>query len=164
MKTSRFLVILLTLAGAALLTGCTKEYYQINEGVEMYQRDFNVKSSDWKAIDATDQWGEPNGGLVLCVELTVPEITKDVVNYGQVTVTRRLEDNGETFWTPLPLSRAEALRYGESDEYFYSTYMDFEWGYQTVYVYFTATDLEIETDDKGKPIGPEVSLRVTVWI
>ena len=42
--------------------------------------------------------------------------------------------------------------------------MDFEWGYQTVYVYFTATDLEIETDDKGKPIGPEVSLRVTAWI
>jgi len=164
MKTSKCLVILLALAGAALFTGCTKEYYQINEGVEMYQRDFNVKSSQWEAIDATDQWGVPNGGLVLCVELNVPEITKDVVDFGTVTVSRRLEEDGQTFWTLLPLSRAEALRYGESDEYFFSTYMDYEWGFQTVYVYFTATDLEIETDEKGNPVGPEVSLRVTAWI
>ena len=169
MKASKYLAILLALSGAALLSGCTKEYYEVNEGVEMYMRDFEISSDSWDATDALGQNGEPNGGLLLYIPLKVPEITDKVVSYGNVTVSRKLYDNGKVFWTPLPCSRAEALRYGETDEYFYSTYLDYEWGVNKqgegiVTVYFTATDLEIETDDKGNIIGPEMELRVTVMI
>lgn len=152
MKTSRFLVILLTLAGVALLTGCTKEYYQINEGVEMYQRDFNVKSSDWIEEEADV---DLENAHLLSIKLSVPEITQKVVDYGNVTVSCKLKDDkGNTYWTPLPAVRAD---YAPGDDLFFSTYLDYEWGVGTVFIYFTATDFMI-----GEK--PEMTFRVTAWI
>ncbi len=146
MKTSRFLVILLTLAGAALLTGCTKE------GVEMYQRDFNVKSSDWIEEEADV---DLENAHLLSIKLSVPEITQKVVDYGNVTVSCKLKDDkGNTYWTPLPAVRAD---YDSEDVVFFSTYLDYEWGLGTVFIYFTATDFMI-----GEK--PEMTFRVTAWI
>lgn len=152
MKTSRFLVILLTLAGAALLTGCTKEYYVVNEGVEMYQRDFNVKSSDWIEEEADV---DLENAHLLSIKLSVPEITQKVVDYGNVTVSCKLKDDkGNTYWTPLPAVRAD---YASEDNLLFSTYLDYEWGLGTVFIYFTATDFMI-----GEK--PETTFRVTAWI
>jgi hypothetical protein len=152
MKTARLLVILLTLAGSALFTGCTKEYYVVNEGVEMYQRDFKVKPSDWKVEEAPV---DLDNAYLLSVKLNVPEITQQVVDNGNVTVSRRLtDDSGNTYWTPLPVVRAE---YAAGDDLLYSTYLDYEWGLGTVFVYFTATDFVVGEE-------PEMTLRVTAWI
>jgi hypothetical protein len=152
MKTARLLVILLTLAGSALFTGCTKEYYVVNEGVEMYQRDFKVKPSDWKVEEAPV---DLDNAYLLSVKLSVPEITQQVVDNGNVTVSRRLtDDSGNTYWTPLPVVRAE---YAAGDDLLYSTYLDYEWGLGTVFVYFTATDFVVGEE-------PEMTLRVTAWI
>ena len=152
MKTARFLVILLTLAGSALFTGCTKEYYVVNEGVEMYQRDFKVKPSDWKVEEAPV---DLDNAYLLSVKLNVPEITQQVVDNGNVTVSRRLtDDSGNTYWTSLPVVRAE---YAAGDDLLYSTYLDYEWGLGTVFVYFTATDFVVGEE-------PEMTLRVTAWI
>jgi hypothetical protein len=152
MKTSKCLVILLALTGAALFTGCTKEYYVVTEGVEMYQRDFIVKSSDW-AVEEADV--DLEDAYLLSVKLSVPEITKNVVDHGNVTVSRLLKDNnGNTYWTPLPAVRAD---YESGDDLFFSTYLDYEWGLNTVIVYFTATDFVIGEE-------PEMTLRVTAWI
>lgn len=153
MKTIKCLAILLALSGAALLTGCTKEYYVVNEGVEMYQRDFNVKGSDWVKEDAPVDLED---AYMLTVKLDVPEITRKVVEHGNVTVSRRLknEETGEIYWIPLPAVRAE---YAPSDDLFYSTYLDYEWGLGTVIVYFTATDFVIGDQ-------PGMTLRVTAWL
>jgi len=153
MKAFKCLAILLALAGSVLLTGCTKEYYQINEGVEMYQRDFTVKSSDWTAEKVAV--AGLDDAYLLSVKLNVPEITQKVVEMGNVTVSRRLTDeNGNVFWTPLPVVRAE---YASEDDLFFSTYLDFEWTLGAVYVYFTATDFVIGDE-------PQMTLRVTAWI
>ena len=155
MKATKRLFILLALAAVSLLSACNKY-----EGVEMYQRQFVIKSSDWKAEPA--QVGLEDAYL-LSVKLSVPEITSKVVQYGNVTVSRQLkDDNGNTFWTPLPAVRAEySYEEGEggegNKEIFYSTYLDYEWGEGTVFVYFTATDFVIGEE-------PEMILRVTAWI
>ena len=152
MKATKYLAILLALSGTVLFSGCTKEYYQITEGVEMYQRDFNIKSSDWVVEQATP---DLDNAYLLSVKLNVPEITQKVVEFGNVTVSRKLKDDkGNTYWTPLPVVRAE---YAAEDTLFYSTDLDYEWGLGTVYVYFTATDFVIGEE-------PEMTLRVTAWI
>ena len=152
MKASRCLVILLALAGMATFTSCTKEYYVVNEGVEMYQRDFTVKSSDW-VVEKADV--DLEDAYLLSVQLNVPEITRKVVENGNVTVSCMLKDkNGNTYWTPLPAVRAD---YEAADNLFFSTYLDYEWGAGTVFIYFTATDFMI-----GEK--PEMTFRVTAWI
>ena len=159
MKAKR-LFILLALAAVAMLSACNK--YEVYEGVLLYQRDFNVKSTDWSVLEATDASGNPNGGYILSVKLNVPEITQKVVEYGQVTVSRKLYDEkGNVYWTPLPCSRAEAIDYNTEKEYLYSTYLDYEWGYGNVDVFFTATDLYV---DENKDNRPAMELRVTVMI
>lgn len=153
MKASKCLAILLTLATVALFTGCTKEYYTINEGVEMYQRDFQVKSSDWTVEEVTDVQLED--AYLLSLVLNVPEITRRVVENGNVTVSRRLTDNqGNVYWTPLPIVRAD---YAAEEDLFFSTYTDFEWGLGKVIVYITATDFVVGEE-------PAMTLRVTAWI
>lgn len=152
MNASKCLAILLALAGSALMTSCTKEYYVVNEGVEMYQRDFTVKSSDWIEEEADV---DLENAHLLSVKLSVPEITQKVVDYGNVTVSCKLKDDkGNTYWTPLPAVRAD---YAPGDDLFFSTYLDYEWGAGTVLIYFTATDFMI-----GEK--PEMTFRVTAWI
>lgn len=154
MKANR--IILLALAAAALLSSCTKRYYTVEEGTQMSHFDFSIKSNDWLLEDAE------GGGYLLSVKLDVPAITREVVDYGTITVARRLSDGkGNIYWTPLPCVRAESIDYGTSDEYLYSTYLDYEWTVGSVYVYFTATDLYVEPD---KADWPSMDLRVTVML
>lgn len=150
-------ILLLASSALALLSlpSCNKDYYIQEDGVQMKHIDYTVYNTDWVKEE------QPGGGYLLSVKLDVPQITRDVVNYGSVTVSRRLVDNsGNTFWTPLPVVRAESENYGTEDELLYSTYLDYEWTAGSVYVYFTATDFYVDPD---KATWPDMDLRVTIF-
>lgn len=155
MKTSKLLLAFLALA--LLCTSCikryvTEEYYTneyITQGMGMVLVDFNIKANQWVL--------DEEGGYY-SVTLNVPQITADVVQKGTVTVSRRLTDasSNSPFWTPLPIVRAN----NEPDEqgnYFYSTYIDFEWSVGTVNVFVTATDFYTEQSPE------EMFFRVAVF-
>lgn len=157
MKAKR--ILLLTVAALALLSvsSCTKRYYEEyyieGDGVQMKQIDFTIRSTDWEVQELD------GGACLIYRQLDVPQITSNVVNYGDVTVSRKLKDaNGNVVWTPLPCVRAQYMDYGTVDEYLYSTYLDFEWGLGYVMVFYTATDFKL--DEEG---DPAMDLRVTVW-
>ena len=155
MKAKRILLLATAALAFLSLSSCSKEYYVKDDGVQMEHIDYTVYSNDWDIQELS------NGGRLLSVLLNVPQITKDVVNYGSVTVSRRLfDDNGNTFWTPLPAVRAESVDYGTENEILYSTYLDYEWTTGKVYVYFTATDFYVDPD---KATWPDMDLRVTIF-
>ena len=155
MKAKRILLLATAALALLSLSSCGKEYYIQDDGVQMKHIDYTVYSNDWEVQELSD------GGRFLSVMLNVPQITKDVVNFGSVTVSRRLfGDNGNTFWTPLPAVRAESLNYGTAEEVLYSTYLDYEWTTGQVYVYFTATDFYVDPDTAT---WPDMDLRVTIF-
>ena len=155
MKAKRILLLATAALALLSLSSCGKDYYIESDGVQMKHIDYTVRSTDWDVQDMGD------GARLLSVMLNVPQITKDVVNYGSVTVSRRLFDNeGNTYWTPLPVVRAESQNYGTSEEILYSTYLDYEWTMGQVYVYFTATDFYVDPD---KATWPNMELRVTIF-
>lgn len=126
--------MLLALAALVLLgtSGCTKKYYTEEityvEGVNLQSADFSVKSSQWK---------EDQQAGYFSVQLNVPQITKNIVDYGTIQVMRKYE---EDIWTPLPIVRAEVTDAEGGGDYFYSTYIDYEWTVGKVFIYVTATD------------------------
>ena len=140
----------LILFATLLLAGCTKQYVTeetIIQGSTMTFVDFTVKSNQWQLDDVS--------GFFMAW-LSVPEITQDVLDKGAIGVSRRLWDNsGQTYWTPLPIVRAEQDVVDGSD-YLFSTYIDYEWTVGNVYIYVTATDFY--TGD----VPEEMSFRVTI--
>lgn len=147
-------ILLLAAAAFAIFTvsSCKKEYYVTEDGLQMSHIDFTVKSTDWTEVEEAD------GSSWLSVQLDVPQITKNVVDYGMVTMSRRLfDENNKTVWIPLPVVTAEATGYGTEEQYLYSTYLDFEWSVGYVMVYYTGTDLML--DD----VNPDMDLRVTIY-
>ena len=135
MKASKYLLILL--GAGLLLSGCTKEYiteeYNTYVGMEMKLIDFEVKSNNWTACEVED--GAADQGYFMA-ELTVPEITQNVVDKGLVLVYRLFDD---AVWTPLPAMRTEK----DADGNIFTTYTDFEWQKGTVKVFVTSSDLYI---------------------
>ena len=145
-------IIIAMLAAMAFLTSCEKYYY--TEGTKIKQYTYNVTSKDWDKVEVMEN------GYNLMVQLDVPAITSNVVNKGDVMVSRQLKDKaGQIYWTPLPVVRAEAENFGLDDQILYSTYLDYEWTVSTVYVYFTATDFYVDPDFHN---WPEMVLKVTV--
>ncbi len=148
-------ILLLAAAAFAIFTvsSCKKEYYVTEDGLQMSHIDYTIKSTDWQ-VQALE-----NGASWIYVQLDVPQIVKNVVDYGSVTVSRRLfDENNKTVWTPLPCVLPQALDYGTENEYLYSNYLDYEWGVGYVMVYYTATDFKL--DEGG---DPEMDLRVTIY-
>ena len=147
----RLFILLSAVSLLLTATGCSQKSYSYQEGVTLSQRDFTIKSGDWYEETYED------GAAFLSVKLNVPEITNDIVNHGTVMVSRKLTDGGNTFWAPLPISRAERIDYGTEGQQLYSTYLDFEWGLGTVFVYYTATDFMLDAEG-----NPEIQVRITV--
>ena len=125
------------LAIALLSSACTKEYVTeeyiteqtIIQGTEMSLIDFNVKSTNWQERDGYYE-----------VVLDVPEITKEVVENGNVQVLRRYTENGKYVWTPLPAMRV-SVEPVDGNDFYYTTYIDFEWSQGQVNIFVTTTDL-----------------------
>ena len=148
------ILFLLAISVVASLSSCTKDNYYPSDSLTMYHYDYTVMRGDWQLASGN------NGGYYLYAKLSVPEITRNVVEYGTVTISWEQKDEyGSTYWTPLPVSRAEALDFGSDKQYLYSTYLDYEWSVGNVYVYYTATDFFVE-NDKSK--WPNFNLRVTI--
>ena len=131
--------ILLPLLAAALLTqACTKEYITneyiteetVIKGADMSLVDFNVRSNNWQLRDGYFE-----------VVLNVPEITKEVVAKGNVQVSRRFDENGKTIWTPLPTMRVDVDTADDGSDFYYTTYIDFEWSEGSLSIFVTTTDL-----------------------
>ena len=155
MKAKRILLLATAALALLSLSGCGKDHLIVEDGVQMEHIDYTVYGKDWEVQELN------NGGRLLSVLLNVPQITRNVLNYGSVTVSRRLmDDNGNTFWTPLPAVRAESEDFGTENQVLYSTYLDYEWTTGRVYVYFTATDFYVDPD---KTTWPDMDLRVTIF-
>lgn len=143
--------LILLLFSVLLPAGCTKEY--ITEETYIVENPRSI--ADYTIRD--NQWGIMDPG-VFYARLDVPEITRQVLDKGDIKVSRRLKDDkNQTFWTPLPIVRAEQTELEDGSLYFYSTYIDYEWTAGTVYIYVTATDY-------FTGISPgDMDLRVTVF-
>ena len=124
--------LVLALAAGLLLTGCTKQY--ITQGLEMTYLDYDVRSSQWQYQE--DGYYEEDG--YYRVTLDVPDITPQVVKYGNVQVSRYYPQNAT--WTPLPAMRVESYLDGDT-EFFYTTFTDYEWSERTVDIFVTTSDL-----------------------
>lgn len=137
--------LFLLLAAGLLLAGCTKEY--IMQGTETVYYDYDVRSSQWQL------WGDTYRAV-----LDVPGITRDVVANGNVQVSRCFpgENNGVDIWTPLPMMRVEVTEAADGGDYYYTTFIDYEWTVGTVSIYVTESDLY--TEDRPS----EMSFRVFV--
>ena len=148
MRIKNFLLPLM--AASLLAAGCTKEYVNkyyeetIINGATMTMLDFNVKSSNWLVRD----------GYFEAI-LEVPEITADVVNSGHVEVSRLYNDNGSLTWTPLPSMRV-SVDIVDGQDFYYTTYTDFEWNAGYVHIFVTTTDL-YTGDNPG-----DISFRVII--
>ena len=154
MKAQRLLLLLL--AATTLFSSCTKRYYNetIVEGTQLKHYMYDIKYQDWDKIEVLDD------GFILSVQLNVPNITASVVQNGNIMVSRQLTgDNNQTYWTPLPVVRAEAENFGTDNVILYSTYLDYEWTEGKVFIYFTATDFYVDPD---RQYWPNMVLKVTV--
>ena len=154
MKANR--LFLSAIAAVALLSSCSKDFFfedVKDNSIQMSHYDYSVRSSDWELATSNE------GGYYLFTTLSVPEITRNVVNNGTVTVSwGQKGDDGNTIWTPLPAVRAHVMDYDTENEYLYSTYLDYDWTVGSVYVYLTATDLFVEDESEW----PSLKLRVTI--
>ena len=136
MKTHTIMKKIYFLALAALVLpstyGCTKKYYTEEityvEGVNLQSADFSIKNEEWQL--------DQNSGFY-SVQLNVPQITKEVVDNGTIQVLRKFEGD---VWTPLPIVRAEVTDAEGGGDYYFSTYIDYEWSVGKVFIFVTATD------------------------
>ena len=148
------LFILMAAAGL-LAVGCTKQYVtrQVTEqtiiqGTEMIFVDFDVPAKKWT-----------NQGECFEALLEVPEITKQVVEKGAVQVSRRLlDDNNKVYWTPLPVIHVDKTEGSNGEDFFYTTFTDYEWTEGWLSIFVTTTDLFT-----GENPGDR-SFRVTITI
>ena len=125
--------LILVLAAGLLLSGCTKEY--ITQGTEMYFLDYDVRAGDWYYYEAGYYEDDGYYGITL----DVPDITRDIVKYGNVLVSRYYPQ--DEVWTPLPAMRVESELDQGGNEIVYTTYTDYEWSERTVNIFVTASDL-----------------------
>lgn len=124
--------LILALAAGLTLAGCTKEEIFVQQGTEMIMYDYDVRSSQWQL------WGD-----TYCATLDVPGITRSVVENGTVQVSRRYpgDNNGVDVWTPLPAMRVEVEEDTDGYDYYYTTFIDYEWTVGTVNIFVTTSDL-----------------------
>lgn len=111
-------------------SGCTKEVFVAdNEPIKL---DYTVYSSEW----------EPFGDCYRAV-LDAPDITRSVVAHGNVQVSRCYpgENYGADIWTPLPCIRTYVTVDDYGYDFYYTTFVDYEWTTGTVSIYVTTTDL-----------------------
>ena len=151
MKATR--LFLFAIAAVAMLSSCTKDVFIEDNSMQLSHYDYSVRNSDWELVESNE------GGYYLFTSLSVPEITRNVANYGTVTVSwGQKGDDGNMVWTPLPAVRVHALDYATENEYYYSTFLDYEWSVGTVNIFFTASDLFVENASNW----PNLKLRVTI--
>ena len=132
----KFILCIAILASAILFGSCTKEYF-IDDSTTIIGANLTVLEYSVKA----NQWQIDEEGGYFYVSLSVPQITKEVSDKGAVQVTRKYNDNGTIYWSPLPIviPNSEPDDQGEGN-YYYSLYIDYEWTIGELNIFVTATD------------------------
>ena len=127
MKTKRLFLFLF--AAGLFLTSCSNDVLVTNQ---VLTYDYDVRSNQWQLF-----------GDCYRAVLDVPDITRRVVANGNVQVSRCYpgENNGYDIWTPLPCIRTEVTEGADGGDYYYTTFIDYEWTVGTVSIYVTASDL-----------------------
>lgn len=127
MKTKRLFLFLF--AAGLLFSGCTEKVFVPAE--EPIKLDYTVYANQWQLF-----------GDCYRAVLDAPDITRQVVANGNVQVSRCYpgENNGVDIWTPLPYIRTEVIETADGD-YYYTTFIDYEWTAGTVSIYVTTSDL-----------------------
>ncbi len=133
MKSTR--IIALLFAAAFLSTGCVRSYFpgpSSESGSGMTVIDYDVTSGNWRELN----------GMFEAV-LSVPQITSHIVSDGNVQVSRRYpgENNGADILTPLPAIRTEVVEAEGGGDYYFTTFIDYEWSKGTISIYVTTSDL-----------------------
>lgn len=136
MKAYKILVLLL--AAGLMSTGCSKEWLpwpddgpsERQEGMTMI--DFEVSSGNWAEREGMFE-----------AQLNVPEITRDVLRSGNVQVSRCYHGEGgaDDVWTPLPCMRTDVTTAEDGGDFYFTTFIDYEWTVGAVYIYVTTSDL-----------------------
>lgn len=123
-------ILLFLFSAGLLLTACTEQV--LAPGTDVVYYDYDVYSSQWQL------WGDSYRAV-----LDVPDITRYVVTNGKVEVSRCYpgENNGIDIWTPLPCIRTEVTDAADGGDYYYTTFIDYEWTERTVSIYVTTSDL-----------------------
>ncbi len=121
------------LAAGLLLASCSEDVYM--QGTDMTMYDYDVRSSQWQL------WGDS-----WCASLEVPAITQSVLRNGNVQVSRRYPGNmhEDDVWTPLPSMRVEVTEGSDGGDFYYTTFIDYEWTVHTVNIFVTTSDLYTE--------------------
>jgi len=128
MKTKRFFLFLF--AAGLLLTGCTEKVFV--PSTNTIKLDYDIRASQWQ-LD----------GDAFRVVLDAPDITSNVVAHGNVQVSRCYpgENHGIDIWTPLPFMRTEVTEGTDGKDFYYTTFIDYEWTQGSVSIYVTTSDL-----------------------
>ena len=136
MKAYKLFVLLI--AAGLLGSGCSKEWISWpddehsgrQDGMTMI--DFEVSSSNWIEREGMFE-----------VQLDVPEITRNVLRNGNVQVSRCYhgESNEDDIWTPLPAMRTDVITSDDGGDYYFTTFIDYEWTVGTVFIFVTTSDL-----------------------
>ena len=115
-----------------MLTGCVEKVY-VPSGSDVVKLDYDVRSSQWQVF-----------GDSYRVVLDAPDITPRVVSRGDVKVSRIYprENNGTDILTPLPCIRTEVIEGTGGSDYFYTTFIDYEWTTGTVSIFVSTSDLD----------------------
>ena len=118
------------LAAAILFAGCGQDVFV--DGTEMSMYDYDVRSNQWQL------WGD-----AYCATLDVPAITRRIVDHGNVQVSRCYPGYGAEadIWTPLPSMRVEVTEGADGGDYYFTTFVDYEWTTGTVNIFVTTSDL-----------------------
>lgn len=115
-----------------MLTGCVEKVY-VPSGSDVVKLDYDVRSSQWQVF-----------GDSYRVVLDAPDITPRVVSRGDVKVSRIYprENKGTDILTPLPCIRTEVIEGTGGSDYFYTTFIDYEWTTGTVSIFVSTSDLD----------------------
>ena len=125
--------LFLLLAAGLLFAGCSQDMYV--QGTEMNFYDYDVRSDQWQL------WGD-----AYCATLEVPAITQDILRNGNVQVSRCYPGGiaTEDVWTPLPSMRTEVTEGIDGGDFYFTTFIDYEWTVRTVNIFVTTSDLYTE--------------------
>ena len=125
--------LLFLLVAGSLFAGCTEDVYL--QGTDMTMYDYDVRSSQWQL------WGDS-----WCASLEVPAITQGVLRNGNVQVSRCYPGGmyDDDVWTPLPSMRVEVTEGADGGDFYYTTFIDYEWTVRKVNIFVTTSDLYTE--------------------
>jgi len=139
------LTLLALAAGLLTIASCTKTYDTYVVGPELQTIIINVDQSHW-AYSNLDN----NNYFYSTVDM--PEITKDVFNYGLIKMYRTYDfTSSNPSQIELPYVRHNEYQISGDNWGFYTETVDYEICLGQIIIYYTASDFDYELDEAFIP-------------